>query len=907
MSARIRTIFVKILSVLTVAAVLTGFIPAGIVPAQAAEGPVIKLHYHRPDGKYDGWDVWLWEQNKDGAGYAFSDEGGDKVATMQVSPGVTAVGFIVRTAAWEKDINEDQFIDIAEIVSGTVHIYVESGVKGYTKEYGSDAVVGIKVKSAKYNMDGTVSVTMTANPEGEIEALLQVKQGDALIDIKEIKTGGDKEYILTLAKELDVYGKGYYVSFEGNDYAITMPVVFSTPEFEEQFTYTGNDLGAVWTKEKTVFKVWAPTAAEVSVNLYSSGTEGTDDLIDTVLMKSEEKGIWTATVDRDLNGTYYTYVALVDGEVREACDPYARTTGVNGKRAMVIDLDSTDPEGWDNDADPHAGNNITDAIIYEAHIRDLTINGEANVKNKGKYLGLAETGTKTGSGISTGLDHIKELGITHIHLLPVYDFGSVDESSAINRYNWGYDPVNYNVPEGSYATDPYNGEVRVKEFKTMVKALHDNGISVVMDVVYNHVYSAGDFCFNKLVPGYFSRVKDGVYSNGSGCGNDTATERSMVRKYIVDSVLYWADEYHIDGFRFDLVGLMDTDTINEIVKTVHKTHPNVIFYGEGWSLTTNVTKEGVELATQVNSKLTPEFAYFNDTIRDALKGSVFNTAAGFVSGADGYEAKLWRCFAGLDTWCPAPSQTINYASCHDNNTLFDRLRLSCKDADEAKIIKMNNLAAAVYMTAEGVPFLSAGEEMLRTKTNKDGSFNSNSYNAGDGVNTLKWATLSEKKYADVFEYYKGLIAFRKAHPALRLMTAEESKASVEVLKEFNDGIVGFAVTGGQAGENAEKMYLFFNANEEAAKYTLPEGEWDVFINGGKAGTESLGKVSGEITVEPLAALVVAKINPEAKTEEKNESDTLKTSRRGFHIGIGIAGAVTVMAVIRLALRHRKKK
>ena len=926
MTARIKRITAGLIAVLMVAALFAGIMPMRAVPVKAADGPVIRLHYHRPDGNYAGWDVWFWEYGKEGAAYAFEDVNGEKVATMQVTAGVTSVGFIVRTESWDKDVSEDQFIDIAELVTGSVDIYVESGVKGYTKEYGGDAAVGIKVKSAKYNMDGTVTVEMTAELEGDLVSQFSMKGKDGDIGITGISPDGSKIYTFTIDKELDVYGKGYYLTYDGNDYPITLPVVFSTDEFEAQFTYKGDDLGAVWSKTGTTFRVWAPTASEVSVNLYQSGTDGTDDLIRTVPMTADVNGTWVATVNEDLNGTYYTYAANVDGELREACDPYARTTGANGKRAMVIDLDSTDPEGWNNDMNPHAGEGINDAIIYEAHIRDLTVNSEANILNKGKYLGLTETGTKTLKGKATAVDHMVELGITHLHLLPVYDFGSVDETSAINRYNWGYDPVNYNVPEGSYSTDAYNGEVRVREFKQMVQSLHNRGISVVMDVVYNHVYSAADFCFNKLVPGYFSRMKDGVYSNGSGCGNDTASERSMVRKYIVDSVLYWADEYHIDGFRFDLVGLLDVDTVNEIVETVHKTHPDVIFYGEGWSLSTNPTKENVELATQINSKLTPGFAYFNDTIRDALKGSVFNTAAGFVSGAAGNETKIQRCFIGLDTWCKTPAQTINYASCHDNNTLFDRLRLSNSKDDEETIIKMNNLAAAIYMTAEGVPFMSAGEEMLRTKTNKDGTYNSNSYNAGDTVNSIKWATLEEQKYADVYDYYRGLIAFRKAHPSLRLDNAADIEANVSTIAELNDQVVGFNVKGGQAGETVEEMYLFFNAKTEPVEYTLPDGSWDVYINGTKAGNEILGSVSGKITIEPVSALVVAKTIPGAAvtdtpaqdksgtqtdaqvtgTDGTQTADGTTKSNTGTHIVIGVIGLAAVAAVIALARRNRKK-
>ena len=359
---------------------------------------------------------------------------------------------------------------------------------------------------------------------------------------------------------------------------------YSSAEFEAEFTYDGDDLGATWTKDATFFRLWAPTATAVAINLYESGTAGTDDLMEKIEMTADVNGTWIAAVEGDLNGVYYTYSVTVDGQVNEACDPYARTTGVNGQRAMVIDLDSTDPEGWDADVDPHYGNAITDAIIYELHVRDLSIDESSGITNKGKFLGVVESGTTNSLGMSTGLDYMKNLGITHLHLLPSYDYASVDETNPDAAFNWGYDPVNYNVPEGSYSTDPYHGEVRVAEMKQMIKTLHDNGISVVLDMVYNHVFDAGSFCFNRIVPGYFSRISDdGYYSNGSACGNDTASERAMVKKYIVDSVKYWADEYHMDGFRFDLAGLIDTETINECIEEVHKTHPNVIFYGEGWN------------------------------------------------------------------------------------------------------------------------------------------------------------------------------------------------------------------------------------------------------------------------------------------------------------------------------------
>lgn len=867
---------------------------ADLTPIRAAGELTLKFHYHREDGNYDGWDVWLWEEGKDGADYYFEEVDGEMVTSMDVTPGTTAVGFIVRTEDWTKDIDEDQYIDISEMVSGEVHVYVESGVPGYTKEYGADAVTGTKLKGAVYNDDGTVTVTMTGAIEGDLKQAFTISGKEGDVDVSEVTEGEDHLYTVILAEELD-NAKSYFITYDGTEYAVQMPVVYSKEEFEDAYTYTGDDLGAVWTKEKTVFRVWAPTAEEVVLNLYESGTPGMDDRIEQVAMTPDVNGTWITEKEGDLNGTYYTYSVTIDGEQTEACDPYARTTGVNGQRAMVIDLDSTDPEDWDKDTNPHAGESINDAVIYEAHIRDLTVSEDSGITNDGKFLGLTETGTKTESGISTGLDHIKELGVTHLHLLPIYDFGSVDENGS-KGYNWGYDPVNYNVPEGSYSTDAHNGEVRVAELKQMVQALHENDISVVMDVVYNHVYNASDFCFNQIVPGYFSRINDdGAYSNGSGCGNDTASERAMVKKYIVDSVCYWADEYHIDGFRFDLVGLLDTETVNEIVEEVHKDHPDVIFYGEGWTLDTTLTKEGYTLATQTNSASTPGFAYFNDTIRDGLKGNVFDTTAvGYVSGEQGMESVIESCFLGADSWCSSPSQTINYASCHDNNTLYDRLAISRPDAGEEELIRMNNLAAAVYMTAEGVPFMQAGEEMLRSKVKSDGTFDSNSYASGDTVNAIRWSDLDQEQYADVYEYYKGLIEFRKAHGALRLTTAEDVEKAVSVVEGLDANVVAFDIQGGVNGETADELFVIFNANTESTTVTLPEGKWNVYINGEKAGTEVLEKITnGEVTVDAVSAMVLVR------------ESGFSAQKAG--IIAGIIAAVIVVAGICVAAVSRKRK
>ena len=628
--------------------------------------------------------------------------------------------------------------------------------------------------------------------------------------------------------------------------------------FEAEYTYTGADLGSVWTPDATYFRLWAPTAEEVTINLYQSGEPYAQDLMGQLRMQKDINGTWVAAKEGNCSGLYYTYLVMVDGQMNEACDPYARAVGINGVRAMVVDLPATNPAGWDQDRNPNAGKNITDAVIYELHVRDYSMGKFSRMTNKGKFLAFTNSGIKTKGGKPIGLEHIQNLGVTHLHLLPVFDFGYTDESRRSPQYNWGYDPVNFNVPEGSYSTDPHHGEVRIREMKQMVKSIHDAGISVVMDVVYNHVYDAGSFCFNKIVPGYFSRIgSDGTYSNGSFCGNDTASERAMVRKYIVDSVNYWADEYHIDGFRFDLVGLLDVVTIQEIVRTVHQRHPDVIFYGEGWSMQTTPTKPGIALAVQGNSFQLPGFSFFSDTIRDLLRGSTFyQDALGFASGALCAKSELEASFMGMPSWAAQPYQCVNYVSCHDNHTLFDRLSLSAPEAPRDVRIRMNNLAAAFCLLSQGVPFFQAGEELLRTKPGKKGQFDDNSYRSPDRVNALHWEDLDKPEYAQTADYYRGLIALRKAHPVLRLMTRDEVCAKVHPIGCGNGHVVGFYLD-----DQAEELLIVFNADTSETTLPLPEGPWHVNVRDQEAGTESLDILRDSAVIAPISTLVLSRKKP----------------------------------------------
>lgn len=622
-------------------------------------------------------------------------------------------------------------------------------------------------------------------------------------------------------------------------------------EFEEKYTYHGDDLGAVWSRQKTTFRVWAPTADRVQVNLYEEGEAGKPDLIDRLELVPSEAGTWITEKTGDLNGIYYTY-SVTTGEVsEEAVDPYARSTGVNGNRGMILNLASTDPQGWEQDKRQtlvHA----TDAIIYELHIRDFSIDESSGIQQKGKYLAFTESNTKTRNGGKTGVDYIKDLGVTHIQLLPSFDYGSVDESvKDSTQYNWGYDPQNYNVPEGSYSSDPYHGEVRVNEYKRMVQALHNHGLGVVMDVVYNHTYNL-DFCYNKIVPGYFYRQnEDGSCSDGSGCGNDVATERSMVRKFIVDSVVYWAKEYHIDGFRFDLVGLMDTETMNEIRKALDKIDPFILMYGEGWNLQTVVTRDGVKLATQMNAGLVPRLGMFNDQIRDGLKGSVFEVQEkGYVNGARDKAEIIKDAVLGSRSWSTSPTQTVNYTSCHDNNTLWDKIVSSNPEDCEEDQMKQNLLAAAIVFTSQGMPFIQAGEEMLRTKVREDGTFDSNSFISSDAVNSIKWNRT--KEYEKVVHYYKGLMALRKQYKEFRMTTTQEVKRNLTFLKETEENVIAYTIE----GESSERIMVVYNPNRHKTQIPLPKGTWKVYVKGETAGTEVLDTLVEKAEAESISCMVL---------------------------------------------------
>jgi pullulanase len=631
--------------------------------------------------------------------------------------------------------------------------------------------------------------------------------------------------------------------------------------------YTGNDLGAVYSPKMTRFKVWAPEAESVKLNLYKQG-EG-DNLIDQHIMKKSANGTYVFEKQGDCNGIYYTYTVVNHGEEQEAVDPYTKAAGVNGQRGMVINLAKTNPQGFELDGYRNP-EHITDAIIYEGSVRDFTMDESSGVFHNGKFLGLTEANTTNHFGEATALDYISGLGVTHVQILPAFDFETVDEKNQKAQYNWGYDPDNYNVPEGSYAVSPYDGAVRIQEMKQMVLALHSRGIGVIMDVVFNHTYRRDDSNLQKIVPGYYYRSDETGYTNGSGCGNEVASDRPMVQKLIVDSLIYWAKEYHIDGFRFDLMGVLDIDTMNVIAERLKEIRPDVYLYGEGWNGGPSSLAEE-KRAFKASAKKMPGIGMFNDDIRDTIKGSVFyDDHLGFVNGGTHLENALRYGITGAvahpqvdydaygsKPWAKEPGQSINYVSCHDNYTLWDKLSVSCPEASEEKKKAMNRLCAAIVFTSQGVPFIQAGEEFLRSKPlpEKKG-FAENSYNMPDAVNSIKWDNIHE--YPDMIAYYKGLMALRKAHPVFRMQSEAEMTQNLCFLSDTPENVVAYLLKGKGADDTPENILVIFNGNDEEILYNLPEGKWKILVDDKTAGADGKKIISAKADVEPLSALVLEK-------------------------------------------------
>ena len=810
-------------------------------------------------GTYENCDMWIWWGDIAGKGYLFHEcEYGAKVI-VNVPEGVEEIGFIVRRdcsdpggSSWgsaTKDYESDRFavIDGRETV-----VYLKHGeAEQYLSNDGGKTLYMAK----KFTLAGLADqnrIRYSVTPKVTISDLSQVKvyEGDREIAVAGLSTLNQESvsgYIET-AEPLDLT-KTYRVAIEGYGEKTVIPTeVFDSEWFAANYHYDGTDLGAVIDGDTTTFKVWAPTASQVVLNLFEAGDGG--EAYKTVEMTRGEKGVWEHT-ETCGHGTYYTYTVTTSVGTQEAVDPYAKAAGVNGNRGMVVDLSLTDPEGWENARLANPIEHYSEAIIWEVHVRDFS-NKIADSQYKGKYLAFTETGLKNEHGESVGVDYLRELGVTHVHLLPVYDYATVNEADSNAEFNWGYDPKNYNVPEGSYSTDPFHGEVRITEYKQMVMALHEAGISVVMDMVYNHTYD-GNSSFNRIVPYYYYRYTSaGANTSASGCGNDTASERYMFGKFMTESTAYWVEEYKLDGLRFDLMGLHDLATMQEVERAVHAVNPNAILYGEGWTM--GATIDGSPQANQTNiSKITATgdgigaVAVFNDVIRDGLKGSVFEkTAQGYISGQS--KGTLSDIIFGIrggqgmgQGWSVTDAMVVNYMSAHDNNTLWDKLLLSNGDHSDDQRNRMNNLGAAIVMIAKGTPFWQAGEEMLRTKDGDE-----NSYKSSDAVNNIDWSVLKEgTRQHTTMLYYKGLIEMRKTFdiftdPAAQVLSAEETGSGILVVT-FDDG------KGGQA-------LALINPHNTGLPCTL-EGEWNLVADGTRAGAATLARESGTVTVDGISVRI----------------------------------------------------
>ena len=837
-----------------------------IVSAQAVTD--VYIHYYRYQADYTDWNLWVWQSkpvSQEGASYSFDE---DDTATIFNYGGVVTqitlegdladtaeLGFIVRKGDWaQKDIDNDRFITIpADHTSNELHIYLVEGDARIG--YGMDDEDGPD-KSPKFKLAYFTQLNRIDFVATELISVdnITVYKDDVELTTSVKSVDGTTGYIV-LNEEID-FSKTYKIEAifsddSVNDYIVTYDGIYDSEEFEDAFGYEGDDLGAIVNGTTTTFKLWAPVSSAVSLNLYNTGSTerygGTDTPTQVVPMTKGEKGVFSVSFNTSLHGTYYTYTVTNGSSSYEVIDPYAKSSGINGIRGLVVDFEILNPDDFAYNDRPDMMDSYTDAIIYELHVRDLTTHSSWNgsAENRGKYLGLIEKGT-TYNGVSTGFDHIVELGVTHVQLLPFFDYGVVDEArvgeAGYNAFNWGYMPLNFNVLEGTYSSDPYDGLSRIVEMKQVVQAFHEENIRINMDVVYNHTGLSADSNLNLIIPGYYHRkTSNGAFSNGSGTGNETASERLMVRKFFVDSVLFWATEYNLSGFRFDLMALHDLETMQEIADELHAIDPTIMVYGEPWMGGTS-TLPAADQAGKANLYLLDGVGAFNDDLRDGVKGSVFARAEGGfiqgnfsnqtiqrlrygISGGIAHPQVTGSALSNLKVWHTEPTKTINYVTAHDNNTLHDKLYQTLEeDGDLDLIPALMKQANAMVLLSQGVSFLHAGDEFMRSKPLASGNgFDHNSYQSPDTVNQMRWDLKANEQEMEIFEYYKDLIEFRKNHPALRMTTPAEIIANLDFIYTDVTGIMAYQLTNGETDDAFEEMLIIHNANRKATKLKLPTG------------------------------------------------------------------------------------
>ena len=653
-------------------------------------------------------------------------------------------------------------------------------------------------------------------------------------------------------------------------------IQYSVEEFDKLYQYDGT-LGAIYSKEKTIFKIWAPLAHSVKIIFFGKdGYDYNSTSKKSINMEYIGNGVWYVEIEGDLDGEFYNYIIKRNGIENEVVDPYAKAVGVNGNRGMVVDLNSTNPLGWSNHKRPKFNSHL-DSIIYETHIRDFTIDDNSGVEKhiKGKFRGFHKDTHNFKNEVKTGINHLKELGVNVIQLLPVFDYKTVDEMKYDeDDYNWGYDPLNYNVPEGSYSTDPYNGKVRIREFKELIMNLHESGFKVVMDVVFNYTADTEDSNFNKIIPNYYYRQSnDGGFSNGSGCGNELASERAMVRKFILDSVKYWVMEYKIDGFRFDLMGLHDIETMEEVRLALDD---DILIYGEGWKADESpINNSKLTLKENINKFNKLQIGAFSDDIRDAVKGSVFEKEkGGFLNGGKDFEETIkFGIVASINhidinyeklkysktPWANEPHQVITYISAHDDYTIWDKLALVEPISTLKDRIRMSKLAAAILLTSQGIPFIHSGEEILRSKKNKHGIRIKNSYISPDHVNKFRWRR--KKKYLEVFKYYKDLIDLRKKHKIFRMDSAKDINENIRFLEFgtnfYEKNIVGYIAEGSKVKDQLGKIAVIFNGNKHDVQINLYHDNFIVILDDNEINDNGIYNINSSIiNVKPISALII---------------------------------------------------
>ena len=846
---------------------------------------LITFYWYNPLADISKCDLWAWWDNGGGGAYLWEPCSYGYRVTLSVPDDITEVGFIPRKectqpgdgSSWGyavKDCGEDDLF--ATIEGEDTFIYLRGGRNDANQYHSNDGGKTLSVIK-KFNLAGIVdsnTIEYIITPQTKFSRISQFKvmDGDKEIAVTKVSSLNKASTTgkITVDAELDIT-KNYTVIIEGfGERNVVSTDIFDTKWFADNYHYDGTDLGSTINNDgTTTFKVWAPTASKVVLNLYKeSAKDQFSDEDKHIDMVRGDKGVWSYTGEAP-HGTFYTYSVTTSVGTQETADPYTKAAGVNGDRGMVVDLSLTNPEGWDADQSFDTGvDSYSDAIIWEIHIRDFsnTIDfgsEEANEKYQGKYLAFTQEGLVNEHGVPVGIDYLKALGVTYVHLLPSYDYATVKEEDPDSGFNWGYDPKNYNVPEGSYSTNPYDGAVRIQEYKEMVMALHNAGIGVIMDVVYNHTFDK-NASFNKIVPYYYYRYKaNGANSSGSGCGNDTASERYMYGKFMVESVDYWMSEYNLDGMRFDLMGLHDMKTMQKVETAIHNNDPKAIIYGEGWQMMNNQYGSAVSAHQGNISQITASngaigtIAVFNDTMRVGLKGEADDKSLGYINNGPSayYRARVLfgvkggnEIGASASWWKVTNSMVVNYLSAHDNSTLWDKLLMSIPgDANQSKRLAMNRLGATILYTSKGIVFYQAGEEMLRSKPNpKDpNGYDRNSYRSSDEVNNLKWDALKpgSDEYA-MFQYYAGLSAIRTDFDIFTNYTSFK-------VYEHNDNLgYNIILEDGRGG----KAVVVINPHNYDIRFNL-NGTFNMVCNGTTAGTTNLGVRSGEISVPAYSGMI----------------------------------------------------